>query len=284
MAQAGCESRRQMAWPIAQGFPKLTRLNPIFISLPPMRFLARGRALAVLLLALGASAALGAESGPRQVERNSTRYEVFVTSPGKVSIYWLGPDGKPFHQFSVLQKYLEERGRKIRFLMNGGIFAEGGIPCGLLIIDGKVLHPLNSALGEGNFYLQPNGVFFVDAQGAHVMSTAACQRRNPSPALAVQSGPLLLEHGRMHPAFRAGSTSRLHRNGVGIRADGSVVFAITEFGQARYPNLYEFAGFFRALGCQDALFLDGDISQMAVDPVRPITPGNFFGTILAVTD
>lgn len=50
----------------------------------------------------------------------------------------------------------------------------------------------------------------------------------------------------------------------------------------KYPNLYEFADFFRSLGCEDALFLDGGISQMVVNPAGEIPPGNNYGTIFTV--
>jgi len=169
-------------------------------------------------------------------------------------------------------------------MMNAGIFEEGGIPAGLVAIEGKCLRPLNTADGNGNFFLKPNGVFYVESGLARVVSTPEYAARKPSPRIAIQSGPLLLQNGRIHPAFRPASLHRLHRNGVGIKKDGSVLFVITEFGQSRFPNLYEFADFFRSQGCADALFLDGDLSQMIVNPKTSILPGNHFGAIFAVTE
>jgi uncharacterized protein YigE (DUF2233 family) len=74
----------------------------------------------------------------------------------------------------------------------------------------------------------------------------------------------------------------LHRNGVGVSKNGEVVFAMTEFGSPRYPNLYEFAQLFRRLGCDDALFLDGDLSQMRSGD-ELLKPSNSFGSIIAIT-
>ncbi len=238
---------------------------------------------AIGLLVLVASGVL-AET--HRVERNGTIFHTYIVSPDKVSLFWKDPStGQPFHRFSNLQEYLNQNHKRIRFMMNGGIFEEHGIPSGLLVIDGQVLLPLNTAPGKGNFFLQPNGVFYIDKQGAHVTATSEYARRAPHPRMAVQSGPLLLADGKTHPAFRQESTSYLHRNGVGIRtSDGAVIFAITEFGQSRYANLFEFADFFRSQGCRDALFLDGDISQMKVDPEGPITPVNTFGSIFAVIE
>ena len=218
------------------------------------------------------------------VERNGTIFQTFTASPRQIELFWLDAARQPFRQFSVLQAALEKQSKHVRFMMNAGIFEEGGIPAGLVIIDGKCLRPLNTADGNGNFFLKPNGVFYVEADAAHVVSTPEYAARKPSPRIATQSGPLLLQNGRIHPALRPSSLHRLHRNGVGIRKDGFVLFAITEFGQPRFPNLYEFADFFRSQGCDDALFLDGDLSQMVVDPKTPLSPGNQFGAIFAVTE
>jgi uncharacterized protein YigE (DUF2233 family) len=217
------------------------------------------------------------------VERNGVAYSTFVFPPEEVELCWLDEAGTPLRQFQRAQSFLERRGRKVEFLMNAGIFESGGIPSGLLIIGSKILRPLKTADGSGNFYLKPNGVFFVDERGGSILSTEDYRRAMPKPRLAIQSGPLLLQHGQTHPAFRAPSTNYLHRNGVGILADGAVLFAVTQFGQRRYPNLFEFADFFRSRGCRDALFLDGDISQVVVQPKGPIKAGNAFGAIFAVT-
>ncbi len=210
------------------------------------------------------------------------RYRTFTADPAEVHIFWLDPAGRRFGQLSQLQHFLTSKSYEIKMLTNGGIFEPGGIPSGLLITDGKEVHPINLADGKGNFFLKPNGILYIDKSGAHISSTAAYVAASPSPRVAIQSGPLLVENGRIHQAFQPDSTSRLHRNGVGVLADGKLLFAITEFGQSHYPNLYEFAGFFRKRGCKDALFLDGDLSQMETAPMRKLAPGNFLGSLIAV--
>ena len=241
-------------------------------------------ALSLVLASAATLMAAGGTAGEVPIEYLGTRYRTFTCPPEKVQIFWLDEGGKPFHQFSKLQGHLQSKGRKLHFIMNAGIFEEGGIPSGLLVVNGKEERPLNTSPGQGNFFLQPNGVFYVDSHGAHVVSTQDYPSRQALPRYAVQSGPLLLNKGHIHPAFQAASKNRLHRNGVGILPDGRVFFAISEFQQDKRPNLYEFADFFRSQGCRDALFLDGDISQMFTDPKEPITPGNHFGAIFAVTD
>jgi hypothetical protein len=110
---------------------------------------------------------------------------------------------------------------------------------------------------------------------------------------------MLLVGGKPHPAFRPQSDNRLHRNGVGVLADGRVVLAMTDMPGGTRINLFSFAMLFRELGCRDALFLDGDLCQMAVarggklelvdapgGGRRELAPGvdagNHFGAVLAV--
>ncbi|CAN5597627.1 hypothetical protein BH09VER1_BH09VER1_20180 [soil metagenome] len=237
--------------------------------------------LALFLLCFSSSFAAQTES---RVVVGGTIYRTFVAQPDDVQLYWQGENGKPLRQFSAVQAYLKRQGLRPVLLLNGGIFEDGGIPSGLLVSEGKVQHPLNLSDAPGNFFFKPNGVFYVAAGKAEVVSSEEYAKATPKARIAVQSGPLLLRNGQIHPGFKQKSTSYLHRNGVGIRKDGSALFAITEFGQDRYANLYEFAEFFRSQGCENALFLDGDISQMITNPQAPIAPGTYFGSIIAVTE
>ena len=61
---------------------------------------------------------------------------------------------------------------------------------------------------------------------------------------------------------------------------GRVVFAITDKGQ--FVNFWDFAGLFLKLGCEDALFLDGDISQMVVNPGETLR-SNRFAAMFVIT-
>jgi len=215
---------------------------------------------------------------------NKTTYETYMVDPSRVDLYWSDPAGRPFRQLGALHRHLGAAGRRVRFMMNAGIFEQGGIPSGLCLIEGKTLRHLNTAEGIGNFYLQPNGVFYIGDQGARVVPTAQFAEMQAPVRLAIQSGPLLVHDGAIHPKFDPQSKSRLHRNGVGVLPDGRVLFAITKFGQERYPNLHEFADFFRSQGCREALFLDGDLSVMDVDPAAAPAIANRFGAIFVVSD
>jgi uncharacterized protein YigE (DUF2233 family) len=228
---------------------------------------------------LSASVAWG-QTGYFQRSVQGTVYHVYSCRSENVGIYWADSNGVPFRTFAAVCSNLTARGQKVRFLMNGGIFEAGGVPSGLLVEDGVVKKDLNLRSGVGNFYLKPNGVFYIDEMGAHIAESSQYGRNKARPVFAVQSGPLLLSGGAIHNAFKPASSNRLHRNGIGILPNGWVILAETEQIQDLLPNLHEFAQFFRQAGCKEALFLDGDLSQYVVLPTTNALPGNHFGSII----
>ena len=84
-------------------------------------------------------------------------------------------------------------------------------------------------------------------------------------AFATQSGPMLVIEGALHPAFRPESPNLRIRNGVGVASDGSVWLVIS-----REPvRFHDLATLFRdGLGCPDALYLDGTVSELATGPAH----------------
>ena len=166
--------------------------------------------------------------------------------------------GHTFNRFDHLAAWIAGRNQQLRFAMNAGMYNPDFSPVGLFVKDGREISPLNVADGTGNFFLKPNGVFFVSASGPRIVETTEYPVLAPGVRLATQSGPLLLRHGVVNPAFDAASTSRLIRNGVGI-SKNTILFAISE----QPITFYEFAVFFRdELQCQDALYLDGVVSSL----------------------
>jgi uncharacterized protein YigE (DUF2233 family) len=201
----------------------------------------------------------------------------------RLDLRWLGQDGKPLGSFGPLLKEAAKEGRQIEFATNAGIYERGPKPCGLTVSNGKELVPLNLAKGEGNFYLHPNGVFYLDDQkGAGVVTGAEYGQSGLQPRLATQSGPILLRQGKIHPAFNVNSPNRRLRNAVGVRAsNGQVVFVMSdrEDRVKGRVTFHQLSLFFLHLGCQDALFLDGDISDVLVNPPAgaTVTPNTFAG-------
>ncbi len=231
------------------------------------------------LIWLGIVCACGAET----VTRDGVRYFIWKAEPGKVRVVWKDDTGKNLGDLPTAKAFLKGKSEKPLMLMNGGIFEPGGIPSGLLVQGGKELHPVNRRDGVGNFFLKPNGIFLISDKGARVMETSKWPPQGEKVTYAVQSGPLLLEGGKIHPAFNKGSDSRLLRNGVGVTQDGTVIFAISDTKGARWPNLHGFADLFLSLGCRDALFLDGDISQVRFGENLG-KASNRFGSVVAVVE
>jgi len=218
---------------------------------------------------------------PQKKVIDGVTYDILEASANSVKVVWKSKKGKQLWSFPEVTKYLSDEGHSVSTLMNGGIFEPGGIPSGLLIQDGRALRPVNKKPGNGNFFLKPNGIFLIGSKGAAVINTDEFPLKDVKIDQAVQSGPLLLRHGKTHPRFNKSSKSRLHRNGVGVTRTGKVIFAITDFDSPKFPNLFEFAQLFRSLGCDDALFLDGDLSDM-VSGKELTKPSNNYGSMIAV--
>lgn len=217
------------------------------------------------------------------VEHAGAKFRVVHLEPKSLQILWKDASGQPYRTFDRVQSHLAMQGKTVKFLMNAGIFEPGGIPSGIHVESSKEDHPLNLAAGTGNFFLKPNGVFWIESvvEEAFIADAAGFQKRSAGLKtmssrglrLAVQSGPMLLIDGQRHPAFKDGSPNKLHRNGVGVDSKGRVVFAITAKGEE--VNFWDFAGLFLKLDCRNALFLDGDISHMEVNPAKPVESNQF---------
>ncbi len=230
---------------------------------------------------------LVAEVIEQSVEYAGVKFRLVRVELERVELAWKNQAGEPYRTFEGVRADYAAAGRSVKFLMNAGIFEPGGIPSGLHLERGKTLHPLNLADAPGNFFLKPNGVIWIEKQPKKTAFIAPSadfaareQAANVEFEMAVQSGPLLLIHGQRHPAFREGSANKLHRNGVGVDSANRLVFAITAGGEM--VNLWDFAGLFLKLDCRDALFLDGDISQMEVNPKQGVE-SNLFGAIFVVS-
>ncbi|MDB6151793.1 MAG: periplasmic protein-like protein [Chthoniobacteraceae bacterium] len=198
----------------------------------------------------------------------------------RLELFLQDEKGAILKTFAAVERFLEPKGRTLSFAMNAGMFHGNFAPVGLFVQDGRQINPLNLDNAPGNFFLKPNGVFLVSASGARVIESSEYLKLEEPSSLATQSGPLLLRANQLHPAFNAGSMSRLYRNGVGVASKKTVYFAISE----EQVNLYEFAVFFRdVLHCPDALYLDGDISSLFAPALRRNDDGNHLGPIVGVS-
>lgn len=199
----------------------------------------------------------------------------------RLELFWQDSSGQRFGSFRRLRDTLATQKRELTFAMNAGIFGVDYAPLGLHIESGRTLHALNLGKGgRGNFYLKPNGVFYLVDQEPAIVDAKLYKSLKVNPTLATQSGPLLVLKGALHPAFREQSANRHFRNGIGVTREGKVVFAISH----TLVTFYEFATLFRdVLGCDDALYLDGGLSAVyAPGRGQHFLGGDFVG-LLAIT-
>lgn len=193
-------------------------------------------------------------------------------------VYGPGDQSQAFGTLSAFAQSVEAS--TIAFAMNGGAFSDDLSPRGYLVSGGDRLSELNRASGDGNFFMQPNGVFFGGAGRWRILTSDRFFRSvRERPRFGTQSGPMLLVGGELGAAISENGNSRAIRNGVGVDADGKAHFVISRsplsFGQlARY--------FRDEAGVSDALFLDANSSSLW-DPATGRMDAGRTGPIVAVT-
>lgn len=232
-------------------------------------------ALALLVVAAEPSRAASENGVCRRLSHEGAGYAVCTAdlTRHEIRLFWKGPDGEPYGGFRRL--LAAEDGKGLLAATNAGMYDRELAPVGLYVENGRQLKAANTAGGEGNFHLKPNGVFFIENGRAGLLETGAYIRRRPRAEIATQSGPMLVIGGRLHPKISDEGPSRKIRNGVGVQDPQTVVFAISD----EPVSFGAFARLFRdVLGCRDALFLDGSISSLYApsldrrDGLLPIGP------------
>ncbi len=246
--------------------------------------LARGLivlALAAIVPILSLAAPKAIDNGVeiRQLEFAGNKYAVVSVDLKKVKLkmFWKDPKNQPFKTFQNLERQLAKNGVKLLAAMNAGIFDKTYTPLGLQVQHGQTLHNINRRTKAfGNFYMQPNGVFFWGANGAKILNTQEYIRSQPKALEATQSGPLLVQNNNINPKFQKSSSNMLVRNGVGVETGSSVHLVIAQ----SWVSFYEFATFFKdVLHCPNALYLDGNISGLFVPNSGFDSVGDYAGII-----
>lgn len=208
---------------------------------------------------------------------------VAVTVDTKIQdlqLYWKNDKGEILRSIQNLKTYVESKNLKLTFAMNGGMFNNDFSPQGLFIQNKKLLVGLDTTAGKGNFYLKPNGVFYVTTDNIPFVCKTNDFKSSQNIKYATQSGPMLLIDGQIHPSFKEGSKNLNIRNGVGILPDNKVVFAMSK----TEINFYDFAKYFQNLGCKNALYLDGFVSRTYLPEKKWTQTDGDFGVIIGVTN
>lgn len=197
-----------------------------------------------------------------------------------IRFFWKDNSGNPLKSIQNLKEFVEKDRLKLIFATNAGMFNKDNSPKGLFIQNNKVIASLDTGSGNGNFYLKPNGVFYFTNSLKPVVCPTFEFVNNEKIKFATQSGPMLVINGAVHPGFSKGSSNLNIRNGVGILPDNSIVFAMSK----QEINFYDFAMFFKKLGCKNALYLDGLVSRTYLPEQNWIQTDGNFGVMIGVVE
>ncbi|CAN6132684.1 COG3698 Predicted periplasmic protein [Methylophilaceae bacterium] len=196
-----------------------------------------------------------------------------------IKLYLKDENGQGFGQFNSLAKHLKTKNEKLVFAMNAGMFMENLMPLGLYIENGKLVQKINlRTKAHGNFYMQPNGIFSLTKKGAQINETH--KFKNNDVLFATQSGPMLLINSKLNRSIKKESISRLIRNGVCIDKSKHVIFSIS----SKPVSFFEMAQHFKdELSCENALYLDGVISQIYWPKINRFGLRSDIGPMIGVT-
>lgn len=192
---------------------------------------------------------------------NGKRYLLFYANNKKNEIKILGNTSK---NAVTIKSVLSNCKETPLMITNGGMYQPNYQPQGLLISNGIKEMDIDSSNKEreGNFYLYPNGIFFIDtAQKFHIYNTPNFIKtfyKTKAVKYATQSGPLLLDNGKLNEKIKANSNNYYIRSGVGVINENRIIFVISEDA----VTFYDFKMVFTALGCYSALYFDGFVSRM----------------------
>ena len=209
---------------------------------------------------------------------DDNRFVSYTVKPNQIALYYKDNAGNRYGSLGNLKSALAKEGETLLFAMNGGMYKPNHSPQGLNIENYHEISPIDTTSGTGNFYLKPNGIFYIDRNTKpHITTTPDFKATDVK--FATQSGPMLVTDGAIHSAFKEGSSNVQVRNGVGVLPNGRVIFAMSK----DKINFYDFALYFKNLGCKNALYLDGFVSRMYC-PEKGITQTDGdFGVIIGAS-
>ncbi len=197
----------------------------------------------------------------------------------EIKLYWKNDKQENFKSILNLKNWLEKNNKELVFAMNAGMYKQDISPQGLFIENQKPITPLDTTSGNGNFYLKPNGIFYITLDNLPNICNTTNFIDNGKVKYATQSGPMLVIDGQIHSSFKEGSTNLNIRNGVGILPDNRIIFAMSK----KEINFYDFADYFKKLGCKNALYLDGLVSRTYLPKQNWTQTDGNFGVIIGVT-
>lgn len=213
--------------------------------------------------------------------KEDNRFVAYQVNPEKqnIRLYWKNNKGEILKSLDHLKNDVQAKQEKLVFAMNGGMFEPDNSPKGLYIENSKILKPIDTLQGSGNFYLQPNGIFYLTQHKKAGIVETKKYNQDKNIKYATQSGPMLIINGKINPIFQENSKNLNIRNGVGILENGELIFVMSK----KEINFYALAQYFKNLGCKEALYLDGYVSRTYLPEKNWVQKDGNFGVIIGVT-
>ncbi|MDR2237881.1 MAG: phosphodiester glycosidase family protein [Chryseobacterium sp.] len=218
----------------------------------------------------------------KEKAEHEENFVIYQVNPQKqnIQLYWKNHQNEILKSIRNLEKYTASQNEKLVFAMNGGMFEPDYSPKGLYIENNVVIHPADTSKGNGNFYLPPNGIFYITRNHLAEIIETQKFRITPDIKYATQSGPMLVIENKINTAFQSSSKNLNIRNGVGILDNGEIIFAMSK----KKVNFYDFASLFKEMGCRNALYLDGFVSRTYLPEKKWIQKDGDLGVMIGVTE
>jgi len=221
------------------------------------------------------------EKSTSEIQRDTARILAYEVNPKmqELHFYWKNDQDEIYGNFQNLKMQLQAKQQELIFAMNGGMYQKDQSPQGLYIENGTLKSPLDTLQkGFGNFYLQPNGVFYITQENNPVICVTTAFKNAKNIKYATQSGPMLVIDGKLNEKLTKGSKNVHIRNGVGVLPNGNLLFAMSK----DKINFYDFATFFKENGCENVLYLDGFVSKTYLPSKNYQQLNGNFGVIIGV--
>lgn len=235
----------------------------------------------IIFLILISSILFGFYIQPKNIKIDDERFITYTINPKKLNVefYWKNEKGENFKNIENLKFWLKQRKKTLVFGTNGGMYRKNNSPQGLYIENKIQKAKVDTTNGNGNFYLKPNGVFYIKTDKTTNICLTNDFVNDGKIKYATQSGPMLVINGKIHYAFKKNSTNLNVRNGVGVLPNNEIMFVMSK----KEINFYEFAEYFKNNGCKNALYLDGFVSRTYLPEKNWIQTDGDFGVIIGVT-
>ncbi|MFK8101929.1 MAG: phosphodiester glycosidase family protein [Saprospiraceae bacterium] len=250
---------------------------------------------------------LGSKAYPKKTNQNLYRrvplkkgndsiyFDVYFVDldHSELNFYHEKPSGEKIKNIKTLKTFLESGKQKLLFATNGGMFNPEYEPVGFYLENGIEKYPLNLKKGGNkftNFYdLAPNGVFYIQQDNKCGIVPRHTFTKVENVKHATQSAPMLIVNKEINKKFNSKSKSVNIRNGVGVTKKNGIMdkfelmFAISN----TKVSFHDFSRIFLYYGCEQALYLDGYVSEMYVpdtkNTARTMTQ-NDFALMIGVTE